>query len=41
MRGFPDGIPEAILYNKILHTNPIEGDHGIHYDTIRKMDLKG
>jgi hypothetical protein len=29
---FPDGIPDKILTNKVLHDKPIKGDNGIQFE---------
>lgn len=29
---FPDGIPDAIIENRVDHRQPIEGDHGIQFE---------
>lgn len=28
---FPEGIPDAILMNKVDHREPVKGDHGIQF----------
>ena len=30
-RAFPNGIPTRIAYGPILHTAPVDGDHGVQY----------
>lgn len=34
-RAFPDGIPEDVFWNRIDHTENIEGDNGIKYEEIK------
>lgn|SRR5487761_2772346 len=29
---FPDGIPQAIRYNRVDHRLPYEGDHGVRFE---------
>lgn len=29
---FPEGVPEEILYNRYIHTEPYEGDNGIQFE---------
>jgi len=29
---FPDGIPEDILDNEVIHDKPYPGDHGVLYE---------
>ena len=29
---YPDGIPDAILFNKVDHHAPYVGDHGIQFE---------
>ena len=31
---FPDGIPDAILFNRRDHRRPFKGDHGIQFEPI-------
>ena len=31
---FPDGIPDEIWTNEVLHTASYPGDHGIHLELI-------
>jgi hypothetical protein len=31
---FPKGIPNDIILNKVDHTKPVEGDHGIQYEQV-------
>lgn len=33
-RAYPQGIPRQILFNKVRHIFPIEGDHGIQFEPI-------
>lgn len=35
-KAFSDGIPEEIFWNKISHTENIEGDNGFLYDDINE-----
>lgn len=35
---FPNGIPETILDNDIIHDSPYPGDHGIQYAPIDDKD---
>lgn len=39
---FPNGIPEKILYNEIIHNTPHPGDSGIQYEPKREeyRDIK-
>lgn len=30
-KAFPDGIPDDILWNRVSHINPFQGDQGIQY----------
>ncbi len=34
---FPGGIPEDIAYGTNLHTEPIEGDHGIQFQALPEV----
>jgi len=29
---YPDGIPDAIFFDRVTHTKPYAGDHGIRYE---------
>ena len=35
---FPDGIPREIKLDEVDHRKPIEGDHGIQFEPIRKPE---
>lgn len=30
---FPDGIPEPVFFNGFDHRQPIEGDHGVRWES--------
>ena len=33
-KAFPDGIPDKILFGKVDHTKPYNGDHGIQFEPV-------
>lgn len=33
-KAFPNGIPEDVFWNKIYHTENIDGDNGFKYEDI-------
>ncbi|MCD8007358.1 MAG: hypothetical protein LUF68_00160 [Clostridiales bacterium] len=37
-KAFPNGIPDDIFWNKILHSEHIDGDHGIIFVPVDKAD---
>ena len=37
---FPDGIPDEIWVNEVMHTRGYPGDHGIHLELI-PLDVLG
>ena len=36
-KAFPDGIPIRVFCNDIIHDHPIDGDHGIQFEPIKKV----
>ena len=36
MRGFPEGIPQDITYQKSKHTKSRDGDRGLVYEPIEE-----
>lgn len=30
---FPDGIPQAVLDNKVDHRDPVDGDRGVRWES--------
>jgi hypothetical protein len=36
-KAFPDGIPDDILMRKNDHLEPIEGDHGIQFESRENL----
>lgn len=35
-KAFPKGIPEEIAFGDNPHTKPVEGDHGIQFEPVKK-----
>lgn len=33
-RAYPEGIPDRLFWNKVYHTEPVEGDGGIRYEAL-------
>lgn len=38
---FPDRIPKDVLFEKLDHHFPIDGDHGIQFEPIEKPETVG
>jgi hypothetical protein len=34
---FPDGIPQDVLVTRVNHRKPVEGDHGIQFESEGEM----
>lgn len=35
-KAFPEAIPIHVFNNKVLHTKPVAGDHGIQYEPLEE-----
>lgn len=34
-KAFPDGIPDDLVFNKVSHKKPYEGDKGIQFEEVK------
>lgn len=35
-KAFPEGIPDDVFWNRIMHTKNIDGDNGIKFEDVNE-----